>query len=71
MADGCILTEYNSREGAAMCSVPALWETFVNAVCDVMVKGTVPSRHEKIWSLPKFALGLAWYLFMLEQLSKK
>jgi len=54
-----------------MCSVPALWETFVNAVCDVMVKGTVPSRHEKIWSLPKFALGLAWYLFMLEQLSKK
>lgn len=50
--------------------IPALWEMFINAVCDIVAKGTVQAHQEEIWSLAKFALGLAQYLFMLKQLSK-
>lgn len=50
--------------------VPALWETFFNARCNIVAKGTVQAHQEKIWSLTKFALGLAQYFFMLKQLSK-
>lgn len=54
MAGGCILT----RCKEPLCAlIPALWEMFFNARCDIMAKGTVQGSSGKNSVITKVSTG--------------